>query len=216
MSPSLPPSPLLFFLCICVCMCACWWLHETATGWTLLSKDTIGSKVKIRLRGGRAKEEGRVEVKIGDNSKPKSHVTIHSPFTRCHYLVCYLLSSSCCWLTVAWGLICGDGWSLFEAGVVCRELGLGYAQNALQTDFFGGNRSSIALSGVQCHGSERSLEDCLHGSGSKREVSCPGKKDNIAGVVCASGTIFCIKVSLKCILSGQMSSTALLTARLAA
>lgn len=82
--------------------------------------------------------------------------------------------------------MCGDGWSLFEASVVCRELGLGYAQNAIQTDFFGGNRSALALSGVQCHGSERSLEECLHDRFGK--VNCPGKKDNIAAVVCAAGT----------------------------
>ena len=90
-----------------------------------------------------------------------------------------------------WGLVCGDGWSLFEAGVVCRELGFGYAQNALQTDFFGGNRSSLVLSGVRCHGSERSLVDCLHGRYGADAVSCPGHKDNIAAVVCASGNGFC-------------------------
>lgn len=28
-------------------------------------QDVVGSKSKIRLRGGRSKEEGRVEVKIG-------------------------------------------------------------------------------------------------------------------------------------------------------
>ncbi|XP_046635916.1 lysyl oxidase homolog 2-like isoform X2 [Daphnia pulicaria] len=116
-------------------------------------KDIIGSKGKIRLRGGRSKEEGRVEVKIGNNAND-------------------------------WGLICGDGWSLFEAGVVCRELKLGYAQNALQTDFFGGNRSSLALSGVKCHGSEKSLMDCLHDRFGA--VSCPGNANNIATVVCAS------------------------------
>jgi len=82
---------------------------------------------------------------------------------------------------------------LFEASVVCRELGLGYAQNAIQTDFFGGNRSLLALSGVQCHGSERSLEDCLHDRLGK--VNCPGKKDNIASVVCASGILFHILTS---------------------
>lgn len=32
-----------------------------------------------------------------------------------------------------WGLLCGDGWSLLEGMVVCRQLGLGYAQGALST-----------------------------------------------------------------------------------
>lgn len=68
---------------------------------------------------------------------------------------------------------------------MCRELGLGFAQHALQTDFFGGNRSQLALSGVQCHGSERSLDDCLHDRFGK--TNCPGSANNIASVVCASG-----------------------------
>jgi len=108
-----------------------------------------------------------------------SHVRISYAIILYYHLLSFVRT--------AWGLICGDGWSLFEAGVVCRELGLGFAQNALQTDFVGGNRSSIALSGVQCHGSERSLEDCFH-VGIKTGVSCPGKRDNIAAVVCASGS----------------------------
>ena len=72
--------------------------------------------------------------------------------------------------------------------VVCRELGYGYGQHAIQTDFFGGNRTQIALSGVQCQGTERSLADCFHDRFGK--VNCPGKKDNIAAVVCASGNSF--------------------------
>ena len=30
-----------------------------------------------------------------------------------------------------WTLVCGDGWTLFEAMVVCRHLGMHYAQAAV-------------------------------------------------------------------------------------
>ncbi|PBC29812.1 Scavenger receptor cysteine-rich domain-containing group B protein [Apis cerana cerana] len=69
-----------------------------------------------------------------------------------------------------WGVICGDGWSLFEAAVVCRQLGLGYASDAVQTNFFGGEKTPMAISGVQCRGNESSLTDCLH----DKLLDCPG------------------------------------------
>jgi len=69
--------------------------------------------------------------------------------------------------------------------VVCRQLGLGYANDAIQTDFFGGNASSMVLSGVKCHGDEDFLSHCLHDQ--MGQVSCPGKRENIAAVVCTSG-----------------------------
>ena len=79
-----------------------------------------------------------------------------------------------------WGVLCGDGWSLFEAAVVCRQLGLGYASDAVQTNFFGGQRIPISLTGVQCHGDENSLIDCLH----DKILECPGSTENVASVVC--------------------------------
>lgn len=85
----------------------------------------------------------------------------------------------------AWGLICGDGWSILEAAVVCRQLELGYASDSVQTDFFGGNRSSMTLSGVQCHGNEVSLEHCIHTE--TKSVECPGREENIAAVICSPG-----------------------------
>jgi lysyl oxidase-like protein 2/3/4 len=88
-------------------------------------------------------------------------------------------------VVAAWGLVCGDGWSIFEAMVVCRQLGLGYANDAIQTDFFGGNASSMVLSGVQCRGDEEFLSHCLHDQ--IGQISCPGKRENIAAVVCTSG-----------------------------
>ncbi|CAG0882774.1 unnamed protein product [Cyprideis torosa] len=83
----------------------------------------------------------------------------------------------------AWSLICGDGWSLLEGSVVCRQLGLGYAAAALQTNYFGGNSSRIALSEVECRGNESRIDDCLHDAWG--DVFCPGDANNIASVVCA-------------------------------
>lgn len=83
-----------------------------------------------------------------------------------------------------WGVICGDGWSLLEAMVVCRMLGLKYAKNAAQTNFFGGSSSKILLSGVQCRGNETNLGHCNSIAPSMND--CPGNQDQIAGVVCTT------------------------------
>ncbi|XP_060824784.1 lysyl oxidase homolog 3A isoform X3 [Bombus pascuorum] len=79
-----------------------------------------------------------------------------------------------------WGVVCGDSWSLFEAAVVCRQLGLGYASDAIQTNFFGGQKIPMTISGVQCHGDENNLIDCLH----DKLLDCPGPIENVASVVC--------------------------------
>ncbi|XP_023235685.1 lysyl oxidase homolog 2-like [Centruroides sculpturatus] len=83
-----------------------------------------------------------------------------------------------------WSLVCGDGWSLLESTVVCQQLGLGYAQSAVQSSYFGGNSSKIAISGIKCTGDERHLNECLHDN--IGQVFCPGKEENIAGVICAT------------------------------
>lgn len=61
-----------------------------------------------------------------------------------------------------WEPICGDGWSLLEAMVVCKQLNLGYANDAMQTDFFGGNLTKLSFAGVKCVGNENFLSDCKH------------------------------------------------------
>uniref|UniRef100_T1E173 protein-lysine 6-oxidase n=1 Tax=Cupiennius salei TaxID=6928 RepID=T1E173_CUPSA len=85
-----------------------------------------------------------------------------------------------------WGVVCGDGWSLLEANVVCQQLGLGYGSAAIQSSYFGGHHDNIVLSGVQCTGRESNLTECLYEAiGKVSKVSCPGREENIAGVACA-------------------------------
>ncbi|XP_026467289.1 lysyl oxidase homolog 2B-like [Ctenocephalides felis] len=81
-----------------------------------------------------------------------------------------------------WGTVCGDGWSLLEGAVICRQLGFGYANDALQTDFFGNGNGSMLLSGIKCHGNEPDITHCLHDT--IGNVTCPGLKGHVAGVTC--------------------------------
>ncbi|KFM62898.1 Lysyl oxidase-like protein, partial [Stegodyphus mimosarum] len=85
---------------------------------------------------------------------------------------------------MSWGLVCGDGWSLLEANVVCQQLGLGYGQAAVQSAYFGGSHQDIVISGIKCSGREVNISDCLYQSFGK--VTCPGRDENIAGVICAT------------------------------
>lgn len=52
-------------------------------------------------------------------------------------------------------------------------MGLGYASDAIQTNFFGGEKIPMTISGVQCHGDENNLIDCLH----DELLDCPGNKN---------------------------------------
>lgn len=61
---------------------------------------------QVRLTGGRTRYEGRLEV-LGLDSNG----------------------------TQSWGLICGETWSTKEAMVVCRQLGLGYANQGVQVGY---------------------------------------------------------------------------------
>ncbi|CAB0044059.1 unnamed protein product [Trichogramma brassicae] len=81
-----------------------------------------------------------------------------------------------------WGVVCGDGWSMLEAAVVCRQLGLGYAARAYQTNVFGSHRLSMSLSGIKCQGDERHVAEC---QAHRRRVDCPGVGENVAGVACS-------------------------------
>lgn len=73
---------------------------------------------------------------------------------------------------------------MLEANVVCKSLGFGYANDALQTDYFSGSSHlPVIMSGTECYGNETTLANCVHHSLS--HVSCPGpKQHHVASVTC--------------------------------
>ncbi|XP_065188628.1 scavenger receptor cysteine-rich type 1 protein M160-like [Sycon ciliatum] len=95
--------------------------------------------------------------------------------------------------TGKWGTVCDDLWTLHEATVVCRQLGLGSPIAIINQ----GNRSRtntttyynqitnpsipIMLDDLRCKGSEPTLFDCIH-RGANRH-NCNHRED--AGVICS-------------------------------
>lgn len=100
------------------------------------------------------------------NTKKLSQVRFNKPLKKGH-----------------WGTICADGWSMLEANVVCKSLGLGYASHALQTDIFGDDKlSRILVSGTECYGNETGLHECVHHE--LGNVDCPDDVNEVGAVIC--------------------------------
>ena len=78
-----------------------------------------------------------------------------------------------------WGTVCDDGWDDTDAGVVCRQLGLGSSGTAIGSSGtaigsagFGQGSGSIWLDSVTCTGNESTLASCGHlGIGVSRNCS---------------------------------------------
>lgn len=76
---------------------------------------------------------------------------------------------------------------MLEANVVCRSLGLGYANHAMQTDFFGGiNASKLLLTRSHCRGNESALGECHNYFDYRSPNSCPGQSNSVAAVSCVT------------------------------
>ncbi|KAM9456648.1 scavenger receptor cysteine-rich domain-containing protein DMBT1-like isoform 1-T1 [Clarias gariepinus] len=80
-----------------------------------------------------------------------------------------------------WGTVCDNDWDIFDAQVVCKQLGCSNAVSAHQSAAFGQGSGPIWMDNVGCFGSERSITRCSHrGFGIH---NCNHGED--AGVTCA-------------------------------
>ncbi|OXB74362.1 UNVERIFIED_CONTAM: hypothetical protein H355_002427 [Colinus virginianus] len=60
-----------------------------------------------------------------------------------------------------WGTVCGNGWDMNDAIVVCRQLGCGIALSAPVQAHFGQGSDPIWMNRVSCIGTESSILECL-------------------------------------------------------
>ena len=99
-----------------------------------------------------------------------------------------------------WGTLCDDSWDIYDATIVCRQLGFIGADKEFSRAFFGEGSGPIHLNKLDCKGSEVALNECKHvGWGVK---NCKHTED--AGVRCLNckyahlSTSVCICTQQEC------------------
>ncbi|KAM6364604.1 scavenger receptor cysteine-rich domain-containing protein DMBT1-like [Pluvialis apricaria] len=110
-------------------------------------------------------------------------------------------------LNTTWHGVCSSGWSLLEAGVVCRQLGCGPAQSAPVGAQLRPGDSRALLEGLSCRGTESLLLECQ-----QRETGLgPCRQGSAAHVVCTkpkgaspSCTVLIALLALVMLLSGAL------------
>ena len=81
-----------------------------------------------------------------------------------------------------WGTVCDDGWGLYAAGVVCRQLDFGPAIGATGRANYGQGGGTIWLDQVICVGNESALKQCSHNGWGIHDCT----HDEDAGAICAN------------------------------
>ena len=61
-----------------------------------------------------------------------------------------------------WGTVCGHGWDLNDANVVCTELGFGPVIDVRYNAFYGQGSGQIWLGFLNCVGTETTITDCSY------------------------------------------------------
>ncbi|XP_072019358.1 scavenger receptor cysteine-rich domain-containing protein DMBT1-like isoform X2 [Amphiura filiformis] len=85
-----------------------------------------------------------------------------------------------------WGTVCDTSWDANDAKVICQQLGHPHASPAaLKGAFFGQGSGVIWMDNVRCHGTESSLDQCIHNGLGVYASTCEHSRD--AGVICTDG-----------------------------
>lgn len=79
-----------------------------------------------------------------------------------------------------WGTIDDNGWDIFDATVVCRQLGFAGAVSAFTGGRFGRGKGPVWFSNVHCNGDESKISGCIAFNNTKSTSS----SNRNAGVAC--------------------------------
>ncbi|XP_071828952.1 scavenger receptor cysteine-rich type 1 protein M130-like isoform X6 [Apostichopus japonicus] len=61
-----------------------------------------------------------------------------------------------------WGTVCDDSWDIYDAHVVCKQLGFPSAYGAYHNAYYGQGSGRIWMDDLRCYGHESSLSNCGH------------------------------------------------------